>query len=408
MAPKAKKNMKAKPLAKGKFAMKALASPKKKQHESLPKGGAGSSKDKKQVKKNNLKKKQLAKLGKLGKMTLAEKVAKAAEDAENPAEAAKELKGMMTKQEHSRAWSKHNIHHLRGKSKKEQKEFDSLPKGEKGLEVAMHLLKTNVPKFMQWKESLGQSISLDKREEWKSEIQMLEQFGERELQMHIASGRIEYREDPWTEGVYNYRDKGDLVKRTRVTKNKEWSKGQEFQAEEEDENEFQELMDMDATTHLQKTTAWGKGQKALPKGLGKGGGGKKGTGRKCLLAIKDKECADEEKPTEEEEWKNLLGKAKRAKDHMAAAKADLLDAIEEAEKSKRLTKASKKDSEAVCQKVAEQEKVVKQLLVKRESMKLKKAKEVMMEAATALKACKDEAKELRALANKAGSRASKK
>ena len=105
---------------------------------------------------------------------------------------------------------------------------------------------------------------------------------------------------------------------------------------------------------------------------------------------------------------NLLGKAKRAKDHMAAAKADLLDAIEEAEKSKRLTEASKKDSEAVCQKVAGQEKVVKQLLVKRESMKLKKAKEVMMEAATAPKACKDEAKELRALASKAGSKASKK
>ena len=152
-------------------------------------------------------------------------------------------------------------------------------------------------------------------------------------------------------------------------------------------------------------------KKQLPgetKGLGKGGEGRKGTGRKGLLAIMDKECADEEKPTEEEEWKNLLGKAKRAKDHMAAAKADLLDAIEEAEKSKRLTKASKKDSEAVCQKVAGQEKVVKQLLVKRESMKLKKAKEVMMEAATALKACKDEAKELRALASKAGSKASKK
>ena len=118
--------------------------------------------------------------------------------------------------------------------------------------VATYLLKTNVPKFMQWKESLGQSISLDKREGWKSETQMLEQLGERELQMHIASGRIEYREGPWTEGVYNYRDKGDLVKRTRVTKNK----GQEFQSEE-DENESQELMDMDATTHLQKTTAWG-------------------------------------------------------------------------------------------------------------------------------------------------------
>ena len=80
--------MKAKPLAKGKFAMK-------------------------------------------GNMTLAEKVATAPESAENPAEAAKELKGMMTKQEHSKAWSKHNIH-MRGKSKKEQKEFNSLPEGGKG------------------------------------------------------------------------------------------------------------------------------------------------------------------------------------------------------------------------------------------------------------------------------------
>ena len=41
-----------------------------------------------------------------------------------------------------------------------------------------------------------------------------------------------------------------------------------------------------------------------------------------------------------------MAKVKRAKDHMASAKADLVDAIQAAEKSKRLTKASKKDSEA--------------------------------------------------------------
>ena len=40
--------------------------------------------------------------------------------------------------------------------------------------------------------------------------------------------------------------------------------------------------------------------------------------------------------------------------------------------------------------------------------KLTKAKETMVEAAAALKACKDEAKEPRAMANKAGSKASKK
>ena len=134
------------------------------------------------------------------------------------------------------------------------------------MEVAMYLLKTNMPKFMQWKESLGQSVPIDKREEWKSETQILEQFGEYELQLHIETGRVEYREDPWAVGVWNYRDKGDLVKRTRVTKT---IKAQEFEAEEEDELEFQGMTDVDATTHLQRATAWGKGQKALSKGSGK-------------------------------------------------------------------------------------------------------------------------------------------
>ena len=103
-----------------------------------------------------------------------------------------------------------------------------------------------------------------------------------------------------------------------------------------------------------------------------------------------------------------MAKAKLAKDRMAAARADLLDATGEAEKSKRLTKASKKDSEGVCQRVAEQENMVKLVLAKRDTMKLPKAKEIMLDAAAALKACKDEAKELKALANKAGSKASKK
>ena len=62
----------------------------------------------------------------------------------------------------------------------------------------------------------------------------------------------------------------------------------------------------------------------------------------------------------------------------------------------------------ICQKVVEQEKIVKLVLVKRETMNLPKAKEIMLDAAAALKACKDEAKELKALANKAGSKASKK
>ena len=88
MAPKAMKGVKA---------MKA--SPKKKAMKSS--GPSPCQKDKnsrQKVKKGVLKKKHFDKLGKL---TLAEKVAKAAERAETADEAAQQLKGMLTKQEHS-------------------------------------------------------------------------------------------------------------------------------------------------------------------------------------------------------------------------------------------------------------------------------------------------------------------
>ena len=89
--------------------------------------GAGSSKDRKEgkVKKGILKKSQVAKLG---QMTLAQKCKRAAESAETAEEAASNLKEMLSKQEHSRVWSKHNVA-LKGKSAKERKEFDKLRNG---------------------------------------------------------------------------------------------------------------------------------------------------------------------------------------------------------------------------------------------------------------------------------------
>ena len=153
-------------LAKGGKPMKA----------SLTKGGkgAGSSKDRKKgkVRKGILKKSQLAKLG---EMTLSQKCKMAAESAETAEEAASNLKDMLSKQEHSRVWSKHNVA-LKGKSAKERKEFDKLSKGEKGQQAALFMIKSSVPKFMQVQESLQQSHTLNKKEEWLSE--MMEKFGE--------------------------------------------------------------------------------------------------------------------------------------------------------------------------------------------------------------------------------------
>ena len=121
------------------------------------------------------------------------------------------------------------------------------------------------------------------------------------------------------------------------------------------------------------------------------------------LALQGGKVEDEEEEgaPEEEQWKQLLFKAKRARDPCASVLADTTDALEEAEKKKRLTKESKKDTLAMLEELKHHEKILKQILVKR-------AKEAMADAAQSIKKRKDEAKECRALANKAGSKASTK
>ena len=117
-------------------------------------------KSRQKVQKGILKKKHLAKLGKL---SLAEKVAKAAEGAGTAEEAAQELRGMLSKQEHSRVWSKYNCH-LKGQPKKEQKEFEKASKGAKGMLAALHMVKSNVPKFFHCSQVLEASSSLQQKE----------------------------------------------------------------------------------------------------------------------------------------------------------------------------------------------------------------------------------------------------
>ena len=409
MAPKAKPAMKLS-LTKGK------QSPK---HKALTKGSAMKGKTNKassskamKVKKGHLKKGMLAKLG---KMTLAQKIHKAAEGAESVQEAAQNLKGMLSKEEHSKAWSKHNVT-MKSKTNKEKKDFAKLSKGEKGLEVSMHLLRTSVPRFMQVKETMDQSHSLGKREAWESEAAMIQRFGKDEFLQHVQSGRVAWREDPWTWGVYNYCDRGDVTKNTRVRKQKQWTRAQEYEPGEEENEEFDALWNLDGSGHLRQVEAWGKGKsKALTKGNGKGGGkGKKQKGKGGgPLAIKDKEDEEEEEEeeeekTEEEEWKGLLAKAKRARDQCSSAKADCEAALEGAEKAKRMAKAGKKDTEELLQNLDKKMDLVKQVLAKKDkSMKLDKAKKLLVETGTLMKEVKNEAKELTQLANKAGSKASK-
>ena len=90
-------------------------------------------------------------------------------------------------------------------------------------------------------------------------------------------------------------------------------------------------------------------------------------------------------------------------------KADCEAALEAADKAKRVTKASKKDTDGLMLKLRGKVQALKQLLLKKEgAMRLTKAKQLLIDAGAVAKEVKEETKELNQLANKAGSKASKK
>ena len=398
-------------------AMKAVGvmkvSPKRKaMKSSKPSPCQKDKKSRQKVQKGILKKKHLAKLGKL---SLAEKVAKAAEGAGTAEEAAQELRGMLSKQEHSRVWSKYNCH-LKGQPKKEQKEFEKASKGAKGMLAALHMVKSNVPKFFHCSQVLEASSSLQQKEKWVSEAKMVELFGQEEFWLHIESGRISWRADPWTPGVWNYKDNGDTTRTTGVKKGKEYRAGQEYTAGAEDEEAWGSFYGMDTQWHLHDWQSKGKG-KSLTKGKGKSKNKQKGKGT-SVLAIQDgspdddddgEENQDEDENQEENEWKGILLKAKKARDQGTSHMADCQAALELADKAKRLTKTGKKESEELLKGMAKKTNALKDLLAKKDKWgSLAKAKALLVDAAKEMKKTKEEAKELNQLANKTNSKASKK
>lgn len=249
--PKAMKStMKAtnlKPLPKGKISPKGKALPKGKPKagakSSLPKGNGPRTLTRQQrakarakVKKSHLSK---GKLAKLGKMSLKEKIDAAVETAETAEEAADTLKKTMTEQEKQSAWGKHQTYLKNNKDEADKNA--ELSKKEKGQSVAIWLLQTHKPKFMQLQSTVENNSTLKKGEVWESEKEMSNRFSQEEFDAHLQSGRIKWRYDPWSEGVCNYYDQGNIRKEWTIKKGHKATMGQEWEAEEEDLEIFQGL-----------------------------------------------------------------------------------------------------------------------------------------------------------------------
>ena len=158
------------------------------------------------------------KLKQLGSLSLQERVERACETAETPEAAASRLRDTMTKGDKSNVWSQHQ-NYLRTHPE-EKEEYDQMSNLEKGRCQSLWLVQKTAPKFINFEMSLKGGDRVEKGDTWKSEKQMLDIFGPQELERHIFSGRVLWREDPLTKDVWQYKDQGDIVRTISVKRDK--------------------------------------------------------------------------------------------------------------------------------------------------------------------------------------------
>ena len=181
----------------------------------------------------------------LGKMSLDDKVKAALEKADDDATAAELLKQSLTKVEHSKLWQKHKVHMKNHPDEGLEGLGDGLAKREKGHAVALWFVKKSRPTYMNMQMSMEAHDSVTKLDQWQSEKQMLDRFGESEMQRHLNSGRILWRADPWTKDVYQYKDQGDISRTSVVQRGKKLNLGQEYEADDDHADWFNEIFDQD-------------------------------------------------------------------------------------------------------------------------------------------------------------------
>ena len=231
--------------------------------------------------------------------------------------------------------------------------------------------------FFHTETSKEASETLTKGEKWVSEHKMLQDFSKDEFEQHLASGRVKWRSDPWTPGIYQYCDQGDLTKQVQLKKKHKVTVGQEREMDDaEDEKEFMSYWGKGSLASMQEAEVAfkgqgpaltkGKGQGALTKG--KGSRGSKGRGR-GVLAIEDGNPNDTEddkdKKTPEEQWAECLTKAQKSKEHLRVAVGNLEEALEAASQAGRTSKQDRKEAQLTLKHAQEWEQKLKAITNKK-------------------------------------------
>ena len=133
-------------------------------------------------------------------------------------------------------------------------------KKEKGAAVLTWLLQKS-PTFAVERHSRSRDNTFEKRDRWLSQLEADRKWSEQEQQLLIASGRVLWREDPMTPGVYEYKDTQDFRGSSKVRDRSSWERVREEELPEE--KGWEEALGKDLSTFLRSSTP-------LQKGLGKG------------------------------------------------------------------------------------------------------------------------------------------
>lgn len=340
-------------------------------------------------------------LSKLGTMSLKDKVKKIADENEDEVAAAMVLKEEMTPSEKVRAWGRYDGHLKKCGNEAEQEEFKNSSKKEKGLKVALYLMRSEAPKFCSVSKQAAVEQELLKKEKWLSEKEAIAKWGEEELWKHCESGRVIYKETS-TKNVWEYQDTQAYTRRALARQSQNWMVAQEFQQHPEEEGDWQEQLGKDLISLLQDTPGKGK-----TKGKGKGNTPEKGKGKGGRRGRGDTPLPLEDLPAEEQ-MQEALSKLKKTRDMLASTSINYEEALSKVKKCNYLTKSGLKQKECVLKSLGTTLASVKQHLAKGENNKLAKVKDVILEAAELLKEAKEESKELVQISMKTHSKASKK
>ena len=154
------------------------------------------------------------------------------------------MKSSLTKPQKSQVWSKHQTH-LKN-NPLEKGEMEGLTKKEKGLKAAQWLLQTEGKKYLHVSKQVEAKERMTKKNQWVSEKKMLDSFDWEELQLHIASGRVVYREDPVTPNVWQYKDTQDYSNEVVVARGSKWQQGMELEPGETHQEHFSKLYHQEA------------------------------------------------------------------------------------------------------------------------------------------------------------------